>query len=227
MSILYENKDFIVYNKPAGKLVQSDRSFDIDVVSELKTYLAGKGEGMDVSVINRLDRPVSGLVLLAKNKAFAAKLSRELTDGAISKEYFAVVCGKLSEKQGIMVDYLLKDGKTNVSKVVKPNVKGAKKAELEYQVIEERNVNYLGQDMDVSLVKIRLITGRHHQIRVQFASRRIPLLGDAKYNTQVVNTVGWRNISLCSYKLSFLGQDFVIKPAGDGFEYFLKELDTL
>lgn len=227
MSILYESKDFIVYNKPSGKLVQADRSFDIDVVSELKTYLAGRGEGTEVSVINRLDRPVSGLVLLAKNKVFAGKVSKVMAEGGISKEYFAVVCGKFPDKQGTMVDYLLKDGKTNMSKVVGPSVKGAKEAKLEYNVVAEKYINYFGQALDVSLVKIKLITGRHHQIRVQFASRNLPLLGDAKYNSQVDNMGGWRNISLCSYKLEFLDKCFVIKPSGDGFEYFAEELDTI
>ncbi len=227
MSIIYENKDFIVYNKPAGKLVQSDRSFDIDVVSELKTYLAKKGEGTDVSVINRLDRPVSGLVLLAKNKPFAGKVSKVLAQGGISKEYYAVVCGKLPEKSGVLVDYLLKDGKTNMSKVVDPKVKGAKEAKLEYRVCAEKEIEYQGQTLFVSLVQIKLLTGRHHQIRVQFASRNMPLLGDAKYNSLVEKTDGWRNIALCSTQLIFLGRSFEIKPSGEAFEYFLEELDKL
>ena len=227
MSIIYENKDYIIYNKPAGKLVQSDRSFDIDVVSELKTYLAKKGEGTDVSVINRLDRPVSGLVLLAKNKDFAGKVSKVLSQGGISKEYCAVVCGKLPEKSGVLVDYLLKDGKNNMSTVVATKVKGAKEAKLEYRVCAEKEIEYLGQTLWVSLVRIKLITGCHHQIRVQFASRNNPLLGDTKYNSVVKETGGWRNISLCSTQLVFLGMSYEVKPDGDGFEYFKEELGKL
>ncbi|MDD6573363.1 MAG: RNA pseudouridine synthase, partial [Thermoflexaceae bacterium] len=177
--IIYEDKNIIVFHKPAGMLVQSDRSFDVDVVSSLMTYLAEKGEKPEIFVINRLDRPVSGLVLLAKNKKFAAALSQELQNGAINKEYYAVVCGSMPQKKGMLTDYLLKDARNNISEVVDSKIKGAKEAKLEYEVISSKNIPWNGGMQEVSLVKIHLITGRHHQIRVQFASRGVPLLGDA------------------------------------------------
>lgn len=226
-NIIFEDDNIIVCNKPAGMLVQSNRSFDVDLVSMAMTYLAKKGEKTQISVINRLDRPVSGLVLLAKNSVMAAKLSKELTSGMISKEYFAVVCGKLSEKEGTFVDYLLKDAKTNVSAIVSKETKGAKEAKLKYQVISEKEIDYRGRKLLASLVKIQLITGRHHQIRVQFAKRNVPLLGDTKYNKSMVDVTGWKNISLCSYKLEFMGNNFKITPSGEGFEYFKEELDTI
>lgn len=225
--IIYEDKNIIVFHKPAGMLVQSDRSFDVDVVSSLMTYLAEKGEKPEIFVINRLDRPVSGLVLLAKNKKFAAALSQELQNGAINKEYYAVVCGSMPQKKGMLTDYLLKDARNNISEVVDSKIKGAKEAKLEYEVISSKNIPWNGGMQEVSLVKIHLITGRHHQIRVQFASRGVPLLGDARYNKQQENRGGWQNISLCSCKLEFLGQTFEIKPKGDGFEYFKEELETI
>lgn len=227
INIVYEDNDIIVCNKPAGMLVQSNRSFDVDLVSAVMTYLAQKGQKPKVSVINRLDRPVSGLVLMAKNQVAAAKLSKELTSGGICKEYCAVVCGKLPKNEGVFVDYLLKDAKTNVSAIVPEGTKGSKEAKLEYKVIAEKEINYRGRDIFVSLVQIHLITGRHHQIRVQFAGRDIPLLGDTKYNKSMAETSGWKNISLCSYKLDFVGNNFKIIPSGEGFEYFKAELETI
>lgn len=226
-NIIYEDEDYIVYNKPAGMLVQSDRSFQVDLVSEIMNYLALKGEKSMVYVINRLDRPVSGLVLLAKNKSASAKASKELISGNIDKDYLAVVCGKPDNMSGVMVDYLLKDGKNNLTRVVSQNTGDSKRAELEYETIATKEVTDNDEKKVLSLVRIHLITGRHHQIRVQFASRNMPLLGDTKYNTEYQNIKGWFNVALCSCGLSFMGKTFTIKPQGKEFEYFEDELETL
>lgn len=218
-NIIFENEEYIVYNKPAGMLVQSNTSFDVDLVSLLMTYLAQKGEKTQISVINRLDRPVSGLVLLAKNKEAASKLSGELAAGRIEKKYMAVIHGELPEKTGTLTDYLLKDSKNNMSRVVSDKVKDAKKAVLEYEVLKTEQA--------LSLVCIRLITGRHHQIRVQFASRGHALYGDTKYNSDQGRTGGWVPVALCSFQMSFLGRTFTIEPQGGAFEYFQKDSGTL
>lgn len=218
-NIIFENQEYIVYNKPAGMLVQSNTSFDVDLVSLLMTYLAQKGEKTQISVINRLDRPVSGLVLLAKNKEAASKLSRELAAGRIEKKYMAVIHGELPEKTGTFTDYLLKDGKNNMSRVVSDKVKDAKKAILEYEVLKTEQA--------MSLVCIRLITGRHHQIRVQFASRGHALYGDTKYNSNQGCAEGRVPVALCSFQMSFLGRTFTIEPQGGAFEYFQKDSGTL
>lgn len=220
-NIIYEDKDFIVYNKPSGMLVQSDKSFEVDLVSMLLSYLVQKGEKPNISVINRLDRPVSGLVLLAKNKEAAAKASKELSAGRIHKEYLAVVQGRFMEKKGEFIDYLQKDVKTNTSRVVSDKTKGAKKAVLEYEVLAA------AEKEELSLVRIRLVTGRHHQIRVQFASRGHALYGDTKYNEKFREIKGWFQIALCSYRISFLGKSFSVKPKGEGFVYFQRELETI
>ncbi|MCM1466631.1 MAG: RNA pseudouridine synthase [Alistipes sp.] len=217
--IIFENKDYIVYNKPAGMLVQSDKSFDVDLVSRLMTYLSQKGEKPRIFVINRLDRPVSGLVLLAKNKETASKLSKDLAEGRIGKEYMAVVHGGLAEKTGTFTDYLLKDGRSNLSKVVSGKEKDAKKAVLEYEVLETKQ--------ELSLVRIRLVTGRHHQIRVQFASRGHALYGDTKYGLGGERSGERGMIALCSCELSFWGRTFTVEPEGGAFEYFRKDSGTL
>ena len=130
LDIIYEDRNMIVVNKPAGQLVQSGRSFELDLTSEVLNYRREKGEEAYAAVINRLDRPVSGLVLFAKNKKEASRLSSLMQEEGLCKQYYAVCCGKLPDKNGEFVDYLLKDGKNNVSKVVKEGTAGAKYAKL-------------------------------------------------------------------------------------------------
>lgn len=222
MEIIYEDNNLIVAYKEAGVLAQSDRSFAPDMVSMLKTYLSQKGEKPYVAVINRLDRPVSGIMLFAKNEKMAAALSRELTAQGIGKHYMAVVCGKPEKESGMLEDYLVKDSRNNVSGIAGPGDKDAKKAQLEYKVIASKVI----EDREYTLLDIRLITGRHHQIRVQMSGHRMPLLGDTKYGSASTLS-GIHNISLCSYRLSFMGREFKITPHGEGFEYFKEELATL
>ena len=111
LNIIHETKDIIIVNKPAGQLSQGAKGFDLDLVSEVMTYNASQGKPAYAAIINRLDRPVSGLVLIAKNKSAAAKYSTLMQkDGGFNKQYEALICGKLSELKGTFVDYLKKDG---------------------------------------------------------------------------------------------------------------------
>lgn len=225
MNIIYEDSNIIVVEKEAGKLTQSGKSFDLDLTSEVLAYRRKKGEDVYAALINRLDRPVSGLVLFAKNKSEAARLSKQLQQGGFCKQYYAVVCGKLPEKTGIFVDYLVKDAASNTSRIADKNEAGAKCAELRYEVMEE----YQEQDNIFSCVRIELITGRHHQIRVQFASRNLPLLGDGKYGCGVlvpekltlqqsgeakISEIHLKRgeIALCAYSLAVDGKTYTIKP---------------
>lgn len=106
LDIIYEDKNMIVVNKPAGQLVQSGRSFELDLTSEVLNYRREKCEEAYAAVINRLDRPVSGLVLFAKNKKEASRLSSLMQEEGFCKQYYAVCCGKLPDKNGEFVDYL-------------------------------------------------------------------------------------------------------------------------
>lgn len=201
LNIIHETKDIIIVNKPAGQLSQGAKGFDLDLVSEVMTYNASQGKSAYAAIINRLDRPVSGLVLIAKNKSAAAKYSTLMQkEGGFNKQYEALICGKPSEPKGTFVDYLKKDGRTNTSAIVPAdaaaNDKEAKLSKLEYEVISYDEVK------DITHVRIHLITGRHHQIRVQFASRRNPLVGDYKYATadcgmdNAVKAVAFKEIRL-------------------------------
>lgn len=222
MNIIYEDKDKIIVNKPSGQLSQSGKNFDLDLVSEVLNYRRSKQEDPYAAIINRLDRPVSGLVLIAKNKAAAGKYSKIST---FNKQYVAIVCGKLSENSGEFVDYLVKDGKNNESNVISEEKarsnNDAKLAKLTYEVIDYDAIN------DITRVKINLITGRHHQIRVQFASRGYVLLGDYKYMdkycTDIMNKSDMdkkmrivhltRNqIALCAVSLDVDGNSYSVNP---------------
>lgn len=186
--IVYEDDDICVCHKPSGVLTQSDRGFSQDMVSALMTYERKKGvKAPFIAPVNRLDRPVEGLVLYAKNSRSAAALTGQITSGEVDKCYYAVVDitggnsmedmqKKLHDREmTTLEDYLLKDSKTNMSKVVPENTQGAKKAVLEYQVLD------MDTDGKRAFLKVKLHTGRHHQIRVQLANAEIPILDDTKY----------------------------------------------
>lgn len=182
MQIIYEDTVKMILFKPAGKLTQSNRSFDVDMVSEVMTYCRKKKEEAYAAVLNRLDRPVSGLVLFAKNKQEAAKLTKQMQSHTLDKQYEAVICGKPELDSATFVDYLVKDAMDNKSHVVTEaelsQNSDAKRAELNYQVL---HTFYDTTGNVYSHIKVTLITGRHHQIRAQFSSRGLPLLGDVKY----------------------------------------------
>ena len=218
MKILYEDNFMIIVDKPSGQLVQSGKSFDMDLTSEVLNYRKQKKEIPYAAVINRLDRPVSGLVLFAKDKKSAAKYSKILEQQGINKHYICAVCGYVQPQTGTMVDYLLKDAKENCSKVVRADKSGAKKAVLNYRVI-----NY-HSDWDCTFLDVELITGRHHQIRTQFSSRGHVLAGDYKYLTvdkENKETCAFlaeklnlkkNEIALCAYSIEILGNLYKTNP---------------
>ncbi len=170
MKILYEDKNVVVAVKPPEILSQFSETEE-NAVTILKEQT-----GSDIFVISRLDRNVGGVMVFGKNQKAAADLTRQMQNGDFRKEYIAAVRGKPEENQGVFEDLLFKDSRKNKSFVVKKERKGVKKASLEYEV--------LCSDNEISIVKIRLHTGRTHQIRVQFASRKMPLVGDGKYGAR-------------------------------------------
>ena len=190
--ILYEDNHILVVVKPCNIPVQADSSKDLDLLTNLKEYIKekyNKPGNVYLGLVHRLDRPVGGVMVFARTSKAAARLSKAIQNNEVSKTYLAVVNGILENKKGIMEDYLLKiesEHKTIVDK-------NGKYAKLEYEVLEEKE--------NLSLVSVHLITGRSHQIRVQFASRGIPLWGDNKYNK---DAKAGEQIALWSYELSFI-----------------------
>lgn len=177
MDILHFDKDIIVCIKPVGVLSQPDDSRAVNVPDLLKKQT----NSYYVEAVHRLDRPVGGVMVFARNKGAAGTLSKAVANGAMFKEYMAVVGGCPEEPLGTWRDFLYKDTNACKSYVVKGERKGAKEAVLDYEVLGSANRN--GET--VSLVKVHLHTGRTHQIRVQFASRGMPLIGDGKYGSKI------------------------------------------
>lgn len=163
MEILYSDKGIVVCVKPVG--MDSEHEVPADLVEAL---------GGEIYPIHRLDKNVGGVMVYARTKQTAAALSKAVQEGTMVKEYVAMVHGTPPEN-GDWTDLLWKDGGKNKVFVVKRERKGVKKARLEFQRLAEG---------DNSLVRIRLHTGRSHQIRVQFASRGYPLVGDHKYGAR-------------------------------------------
>ncbi len=224
VKILYEDSDIIVCVKPQGMPSQSDKTRDMDMVNYLKNYLYEKEEMTEepyVAIVHRLDRPVGGVMVFARNQKAAANLSDQVQDGLMEKDYQAILTGELKEEEGVLIDYLVKDGKTNTSKVVPKGTKGAKKAELRYEVLDVLET----EEGLLTYVLIELVTGRHHQIRVQMASRGAGIWGDTKYNKRFQKTKRvYRQIGLFSSRIAFTHPTtkermvFKEEPFGEAFE---------
>lgn len=200
--ILYEDDCMVVCEKPAGMPSQGERSSSMDMVSYLKNKQMKEARARNdrsfrayVGIVHRLDKPVAGVMVYAKTPQAAAALSKQFAEHTTQKTYLAVLTGHLPEKEGILEDSLLKDGSTNTSSVVPKGTKGAKEAKLAYTELEEKDGK--------SLVKIRLYTGRHHQIRVQTANAGAGIYGDTKYNAQgtasMKEQTGENGRELCLY----------------------------
>lgn len=203
LDVIYEDNHIIVVVKPVGVPVQADKSGDLDMLTIIKEYLKEKYDkkgNVYLGLVHRLDRMVGGVMVFAKTSKAASRISENIRNNDVKKKYIAIVNGKmdLSNEYIRLENYLVKNERLNLSRVVNDkSVKNAKLAILEYKVI--KNVVYNGKDY--SFVDVDLHTGRHHQIRLQFANISHPLYGDQKYG-QKINKVG-QNVGLFSYYLEF------------------------
>ena len=192
MNVIYEDNHILVIEKPINVPMQEDESKDLDVIRFAKEYLRvkyNKPGNVYCGLVHRLDRPVGGVVVLAKTSKAASRLSDSVRTHKMTKKYCAVVVGKLP-KEKILIDYLIKDEKTNTSRITSEKL--GKYSELSYKVLQSKD--------NQSLIQIDLKTGRSHQIRVQFASRQCPLFGDQRYNKDA--KVG-QQLALWATELSF------------------------
>ena len=188
LEILYEDNHIIVVIKPFNVLSQSDDTKDLDMLSIIKSYLKEKYKksgNVYLGLVHRLDRPTGGIMVFAKTSKAASRLSESIRNNLFTKKYLAVVNGYLENDYGVFEDYIEKTNDN--SSIISKNGKYAK---LEYEVLKEKS--------NLSLVNILLHTGRHHQIRVQFASRNHPLYGDQRYGE-----TSKKQLALFAYYLSF------------------------
>ena len=194
--ILYENRELIVCIKPPLTPSQPDTTKDVDMTVLIRSHLEAKGDKSDVFVVHRLDRAVGGVMVYAKNKSACAYLSQAVSDkDRFTKEYLAIVSGTPEKESGTYEDYIYKDSKIHKAFIAEKERKGVKFASLDYSVLQTVTVD----EKSFSLVKIKLNTGRYHQIRVQFASRKMPICGDGKYGSREKCD----SLALWSHSLSF------------------------
>lgn len=193
--VLYEDNQIIVVVKPQGVPTQGDKSEDLDLLSMVKEYIKVKynkvGEAF-VGLVHRLDRPTGGVMVFARTSKAASRLCEQIKSGELEKKYLAVTKGTLRNKRGRLENYLVKDEEGNMVRIAPAMIEGAKKAILDYTVLESKD--------GLSLVDVKLITGRGHQARVQLMGQGCPIYGDAKYGTAVKG----QNLALWAYSLRFL-----------------------
>ena len=196
LNIVYEDNHIIVVIKPQNVPSQEDSSKDKDMLSMVKDYIKEKynkpGEAF-VGLVHRLDRPTGGLMVFAKTSKAASRLADQMQNGELSKEYLAVLVGKPKYDRDRLVHFLKKDELNNIVKVVPQYETGAKRAELHYNILDFNE--------KLSLARIKLFTGRSHQIRVQMSTIKVPVFGDVKYHGDIVK--GY-NLALWAYKLIFV-----------------------
>lgn len=196
LKVFYEDNHIIVVEKPNNVPSQSDKTGDEDMLTIVKKYIKQKynkpGE-VYLGLVHRLDRPTGGIMVFARTSKAASRLSEQIRNKEIKKKYLATCDGKLEKTKAEWHDFLKKDERNNMSKVVQEGTKNVKEAILDYEVIS------YNEKTDLSIVKVNLHTGRHHQIRVQFASRNHSLYGDQKYGTRGRG----KQLRLWAYYLSF------------------------
>ena len=194
LNVLYEDNHIIVVEKKPNILSQSDITGDKDLLTMVKEYVKEKykKEGnVYIGLVHRLDRPVGGIMVFARTSKAAKRLNEQIKKHEFNKTYVAVLDGNLNKEKGKLVNYLYKDERLKKSFVTSKDNKNAKLSELEYEVIGHINCK--------TIVKINLITGRHHQIRVQFSNIGYPLYGDQLYGRK-----NEKQIRLFEYKLKFM-----------------------
>lgn len=198
MEILYEDNHIIVVIKPQNIPSMPDESGDKDMLSMVKEYIKekyNKPGNVFVGLVHRLDRPTGGIMVFAKTSKAASRLAEQMKSGDFKKTYYAVCKGAFKEKSGTLINYLKKNEKTNTVSVVPMTTSGAKKAELVYKVLEEQK--------GYSLVEVKLLSGRGHQIRVQLSHIKNPIVGDQKY--------GGENMAKVALNL-FAGELVILHP---------------
>ncbi len=199
INIILNDKNIVVAEKPQGIPCQPDKTANKDFMTLLSESI---GINMaDLFLVHRLDRPVGGIMVFAKNKNACAFLSEQIQNRTFKKTYLAVVCGIPKDKAKELSCYILKNQRLNMSKIVNKNTPNAKPALLSYRLIKTVNTN----DRDkLSLLEIDLKTGRHHQIRVQLSDIGVPIWGDTKYNNNFKRNGKYVKTALFSNSIEFI-----------------------
>lgn len=197
MTSLYEDNHIIIVNKQSGEIVQGDKTGDTPLSETVKDYIKekyNKPGNVFLGVVHRLDRPVCGVVVFARTSKALSRLNEMFRSGDVHKTYWAITRNRPPRPEGVLTHWLVRNEKQNKSYAYDHEVAGAKKAVLEYRVIACSD-NYF-------LLEIRLLTGRHHQIRCQLSAMGCPIRGDLKYGARRSNPNG--SISLMARRVEFV-----------------------
>lgn len=195
VEVLYEDNHILVVKKPQNILTQGDVTGDANLLDICKQYIKQKYDkqgNVFLGMVHRLDRPTGGVIVFARNSKAAGRLSEQIKDGRFQKEYLAIVEGSPREVSAHLMNYLKKDERNNKVTICTQLEKDAKKAELDYITLQS--------NQNISLLKIKLNTGRSHQIRIQLSNIGCPIVSDIKYGAKLRIT---NNLSLWAYMLSF------------------------
>jgi 23S rRNA pseudouridine1911/1915/1917 synthase len=197
MQVVYEDNHIIIVSKRSGEIVQGDKTGDEPLSETVKRYIKekyGKPGEVFLGVVHRLDRPVSGLVVFARTSKALTRLNKMFAEGDVHKTYWAITKNTPKEPEGTLTHWIVRNEQQNKSYAYDKEKPHAKKAILHYRVI--------GHSDNYSLIEVRLMTGRHHQIRCQLAAMGCPIKGDLKYGAPRSNPDG--SISLLSRRMEFV-----------------------
>ena len=197
MQVVYEDNHIIIVSKRSGEIVQGDKTGDEPLSETVKQYIKkkyGKPGEVFLGVVHRLDRPVSGLVIFARTSKALTRLNKMFAEGDVHKTYWAITKNTPKEPEGTLIHWIVRNEQQNKSYAYDKEKPHAKKAILHYRVI--------GHSDNYSLIEVRLMTGRHHQIRCQLAAMGCPIKGDLKYGAPRSNPDG--SISLLSRRIEFV-----------------------
>ncbi len=197
MQVVYEDNHIIIVSKRSGEIVQGDKTGDEPLSETVKQYIKekyGKPGEVFLGVVHRLDRPVSGLVVFARTSKALTRLNKMFAEGDVHKTYWAITKNTPKEPEGTLTHWIVRNEQQNKSYAYDKEKPHAKKAILHYRVI--------GHSDNYSLIEVRLLTGRHHQIRCQLAAMGCPIKGDLKYGAPRSNPDG--SISLLSRRMEFV-----------------------
>ncbi len=203
LRILYEDEYLIAVDKPYGLL--SEGEGEDSLITQLTRYLKESGKPAFIKPVHRLDRTTRGAIIYAKTSECARRLCEMIRSGTVRKIYTAKIEGIPEYQKGYLEDMLFYDRRRNKSFVVKNERKGVKRAKLYYEVLSVENI----EDTAVSEVKVELLTGRTHQIRVQFASRGMPIVGDRRYGSTIRSQILLFSSEI-RLKHPFTGEELVI-----------------
>ena len=197
MEVIYEDNHIIIVNKGSGEIVQGDKTGDRPLSDIVKDYIKTKYQkpgAVFLGVVHRLDRPVSGLVVFARTSKALTRMNKMFAEGEVHKTYWAIVKNAPREAEGTLEHWLVRNEKQNKSYAYDKEKPNTKKAVLKYRII--------GHSDNYTLLEVRLLTGRHHQIRCQLAAMGCPIKGDLKYGAPRSNPDG--SISLMARRVEFV-----------------------